>query len=214
MQKLFTLFVFSIFVFTANAQFQKGNKVLGAGLNFETGSTDYPNFLYKNTNFNIGLNMGFATKENMLKGFYVNTGFGKTKYDYIAASTPDVFSSVFDLSAGYYIRWYKSIGKGFYLFGEGNAGCSYSIQKNKTSSNTNLEELRAGISVYPGLSYELNKKILLELRFGDFASAEYINKVTDSPTDGKQGSRFFSVNSSLALGYLNNIGIGARWIIK
>lgn len=212
MQKLLTLFVFSIFVFTANAQFQKGNKVLGAGLNFQTNETEYKPSNTKSVTNNLGLNLeiGFAKNANKLNGFFINAGYGQTKYGNTSQSTSNSTS----LGAGYFSKIYKPLGKSFFVFGEGRAGINYYKQKISDIPLSNSQQYGMSITVYPGLAYKWNDRILLELRFGDFAAVNYNFQKTTFSNGDKNTSNGFSLTSNLGLGYLSNIGIGARWIIK
>lgn len=216
MQKLFTLLVFSIFVFTANAQFQKGNKVLGAGLNFQTGETDYKpsNNKTVNNSFSLALEMGFAKKANKLNGFFINTGYGKSKYENPSQPSSNSSSDNFSASGGYFSKIYKPLGKGFFVYGEARAGINYYKSNSGSTSNPEMQQYGISIGVHPGLAYKWSDKFMLDLRFADFAELGYLWRETKSTGGYKTTDRNFSFNSSLGLGYLSNIGIGARWIIK
>ena len=80
--------------------------------------------------------------------------------------------------AGIFARKYKPLGKGFYLFGESNLRFSYSRSREYFSINPTIEEYKnrnyaISIGLNPGLSYEVTKRLQLELIFQDLVSANY-----------------------------------------
>ncbi len=216
MQKFLTLIVFSIFVFTANAQFQKGNKVLGAGLNFQTGGSKSSSASdkYTSTGTNISLDLGFATKPNRINGFFLNAGYGKSKYENSPTPSADYASENFNAGAGYFSKMYKPLGKGFFVYAEGRGGLNYLKQNNTNNSNPDYSQYSVNVGLYPGLAYKWNNHFMLDVRFADFASLGYYIRKTQTNSGSDITEYNFSLNSSLGLGYLSNIGIGARWIIK
>lgn len=219
MQKFFILCFLFILFFSANAQFQKGNKVLGFGLNFQSSSNEINSSTVpqtnKNSGFNVSVEMGFAKKENSLSGFFLNAGYGVSKQEYPSQPTSNIKYDNFNTGAGYFTRYYKSLGKNFFVFGEGRAGLNYSQQNTKTStSNSNPKQYGINIGLYPGLAYKWNQRFLLELRFADFVSVGYSHGTVIAANNKKDIQRNFSLGSSLGLGYLNNIGIGTKWILK
>jgi hypothetical protein len=52
------------------------------------------------------------------------------------------------------------------------------------------------------------------VRFADFVNAGYGWQKSKSANGNSSTQNGFNLGTSLGLGYLNNIGIGARWIIK
>lgn len=219
MQKLFTLTFILFIASSAMAQFKKGDKVLGAGLNFQTSKSENNSYTIPSTNtqtgFSLSAELGFAKKENRLSGFFASAGYGKTKNEYPSLPTANSKSDNFNVAAGYFSRAYKSLGKNFYVFGEGRAGFNYSQADNsKSISGPEIRDYGVNLGLYPGLSYKWNDRFLLELRFADFVSVGYSKREAKSVNDTKDIQRNFSLGSSLGLGYLSNIGIGARWVIK
>lgn len=202
---------------SASAQFTKGDRLLGAGLNishsnFESNSGFTP-YTTKSNNASLTLDLGFAGRANRVSGFYIGGGYGKSKTEYPAQPTTNSSSDNFNISAGFYTRRYRAIGKDFFLFAEGRVGVDFG--KNQIS-NTNTGDqtfvaVKAGI--YPGISYRAGKRFLLDLRFADFASIGYTRNTYKGSSNIKDVQTTFGFSSSLGLGYLQNIGIGVRWII-
>ena len=215
MQKFFIICFLSSLSFSANAQFQKGNKVLGFGLNFQSSSNEINSSavpqINKNSGFNVSVELGFAKKENRLSGFFLYNGYSVSKQEYASQPTSNFKSDNFNAGAGYFTRCYKSLGKNFFVFGEGRAGLNYSQQNNKTNTgNSNPKQYGVNAGLYPGLAYKWNNHFLLELRFADFVSVGYSQGTVTSANNKKDIQRNFSLGSSLGLGYLNNIGIGTK----
>ena len=218
MQKIFTLCLLVFLSLSANAQFKKGDKVLGAGLNFQS-STHENNFstlpqTNKSTNFDLSVEIGMAKKENRLNGFFISAGYGVNKQEYPTQPASNSKNDNFNAGVGYFSKCYKPLGKSFFVFGEGRAGLNYfQVNNNINTSNPDTHEYRVNLGLYPGLAYKWNSRFLFELRFADFVSVGYFRREVKGINDTKDVQRNFSLGTSLGLGYLSNIGIGARWIM-
>ena len=214
MKKIVTLSFIFLLALNADAQFIKGNKVLGLGLNFQTSKqeADAPNqFNRVDNSLQFSTELGFATRENRLNGFFVGAGFSNSKYE---GSSSNITNKSYSISGGYFTRAYKSLGKNFFVFGEGRVSLNYSQQKSSNFINPNFKQYAASVGVYPGLAYKWNQKFLFEIRFADFVNAGYSFTKYDNGNNQTSTQNSFGIGTSLGLGYLNNIGIGARWIIK
>lgn len=218
MKKFFTLAIASLLIISASAQFKKGNKVFGFGINVENAhsNTLYPLSETINKGFMLGASVSLAKakSESRLNGFTFTAGYGKLKSRTNIPFASDQFSESFNAGLGYFMRKYKPLGKNFFVFGEAQASFNYNRQLFRSAANkVNDDRYNVTIGVYPGLAYKWNDRFLLELRFADFAALSY-NYSEQETNDNKSYSRGVSFGTSLGLGYLNNIGIGARWIIK
>ncbi len=218
MKKL-TLFVLTglILSVTAGAQFTKGDRLLGAGLNLSHSNGEYNSgaipYTTSSNNGSLTLELGFASKANRVSGFYISGGYGKSKTKYPSQPTTNNTSDNFYSSAGFYTRRYKSLGKDFFLYVEGRAGMEFGKSNYSTANNGNHTMIAARAGVYPGLSYRAGKRFLLDLRFADFATIGYTRDTYKGSGNIKDVQTSFGFGTSLGLGYLSNIGIGARWII-
>lgn len=216
MKKFITLSVIVLLAFNASAQFQKGNKVLGFGLNVQSskGKNEGQNIQTStNNNFQLSTELGFATKENRLKGFFVGAGYSKFKYEISNQPSLTSESETVNFSGGYFDRLYKNLGKNFFVFGEGRASFNY-WQQNFSLNNPDIKQYGVSVGLYPGLAYKWNQRFLFEIRFADFVNAGYTYQEQKSNNNEKSSQNSIGFGTSLGLGYLNNIGIGARWIIK
>ncbi len=204
-----------IFSSSAIAQFQKGDKVLGFGLNIsaskseQTGSQQYSNNL---SSFGLSTGLGFAVNEHQLHGFFVNGNYGISKSKYPNQPTANSKSDNYNFGAGYFTKIYKPLGKNFFVFGEVDAGFSYSEQKQGVAPQSQ-KQYGVSVSLYPGIAYKWSNRFLLEARFGDFVSIGYSRNENISSNNDRSISNNFGLSSSLGLGYLQNFGIGGRWII-
>lgn len=216
-RNLFLFFSGVIISFTAGAQFVKGDKLLGAGLSFQHNTNESnagasPS-IGKSNSGSISLDLGFATRENRLSGFYISGGYGKSTNIY--SSLPSLNNSIdySNTGGGFFTRRYRPIGKNFFLFAEGRAGVDYGKQNNSNSNTGKRTTVNVQAGLFPGISYKTGKHFLLDLRFGDFVSLGYSHITDKGVGNTKTEQTNFGFSSSLGLGYLQNIGIGARWIL-
>jgi hypothetical protein len=217
MKKFMTLSVIVLLALNASAQFQKENQVLGFGLNIgqSTNNSFSPVTTESNNGFgiNVSLSLAKARSETRLNGFIVNVGYGKMVSKNSNPVFTDGFSESYNAGLGYFMRKYKPLGKNFFVFGEAQSAINYNRQIIRSIQHSDINQYQANIGIYPGLAYKWNDRFLLELRFADFANLSY-SYTERKLSNTSEYNRSLSFGTSLGLGYLNNIGIGARWIIK
>lgn len=203
---------------TSVAQFQTGEKIAGVGLNFTSSSQNTYSGLtpvdYKTTGINLAFDFGFAKRESRLNGFFIDAGYNVSKTTYPTQASSDYKSDGYSAGAGWFSRRYKSVGKSFFLFAEGRIGANYSDRQYTNNYYSKEKSYGFEVGIFPGIAYRTGKRFLLELKFADFVSIGYSQtEATLSYNDNKEKRKNFSFGSSLGLGYLNNFGIGAKWII-
>jgi hypothetical protein len=190
--------------FTTFAQFEKGNKVLGLGLNFNSSNNEQAanNFTQITKQTVIGLNteIGFAKTQNQLHGFFVSGSFGRQRNESLSQPTSISKQDQYNIGAGYFMRRYKSLGKNFFVFGDGRAGFGYGEQNVGATSFNNQKQYSINAGIYPGIAYKWNRSFLLELRFADLVSVGYTHVETRNGVNNAK-----NVNK--------NFGIGVRWIL-
>lgn len=219
MKKSITLLSTLCFCTTiVSAQFEKGDKVLGAGLSFLSSTTDGNSsqtsvYKTKNTNAGLSIDLGIASKSTRLNGFYLTGGMGSSRSTYNNLPSFNSNSDYYNFGAGVFSRRYRPLGKGFFLFAEGRGEMLYSHTKAENSNYVKGTSLSVTAGLYPGLSYQAGKRFMLDLRFADFIGLGYSRLDNTTAAGASDKTTSFSFNSSLGLGYLQNIGIGARWII-
>lgn len=217
MKKIIVLLLASAFITTANAQFQKGDKLLGLGLNVNSSSLQRQenNFtqISKEEFSSISTELGFATKQNLVVGFYLSGGLGTNETEYRNPLPTTFKSKLCNVGGGLFVRNYKKLAGNFFVFGDLRTGINAAETKNTTSDLIENNRLGVSAGIYPGLAYKWNSSFLLDIRFSDLLSINYTEQRSNMGATAIE-TKNFNVGSSLGLGYLYNIGIGARWIIK
>lgn len=217
MKKLLVFSTVVLLTINANAQFQKGNKLLGFGFNAGSNTMEQQSInvtqINKEKLFNLSVELGLAVKPNLVTGFYLNGGTGTLETEYRTPSSTIYKSKLQNMGGGLFIRKYKNIKGDFFVFGEARAGVSYSETKNTVSDFIEYKRNTISAGLYPGIAYKWNNRFLLELRFADLVSLNY-NQQNGFNGSAAVNQKNFNIGSSLGLGYLSNIGIGVRWIIK
>jgi hypothetical protein len=220
MKKIITLSVIVLLAFNASAQFQKGNKVLGFGLNVSSynNKQESTSVIQESNIINLGLSaeLGFAVKENRLNGFFAGADYGLNKAEFSNQPGNNYKNSYLGTYGGFFTRRYKKIGGDFFVFGEGRAGITYRQSINNVSLPSEDKEqlVLVNAGLYPGLAYKWTNRFLFEVRFADFVNIGYGWRKNRSANGNSSTQNSFNLGTSLGLGYLNNIGIGARIILK
>lgn len=180
MKKFFflTLTVIAIYT-TSHAQIARGTKLLGGS--FGTSLSKSENTpRSKSTYYIISPSVGFTIKENTVLG--VNASFSHFNDTY--QQTRDERDSYY---GGVFYRRYLTLGKGFYLFGQGNLGYNLTDHDKYSHQTFNGEKLRAhgvGFSVFPGLTFAAGKRLHLELGINNLVALNYSTGTTKFYSSG------------------------------
>jgi hypothetical protein len=159
----------------SKAQILKGAKWLGGSVSVssEVRKND-PNKLSA-TNYYINPAYGIATKENQIVGAELELGYGKSKSD--NGTTELKNSEEYTVGAAVFKRWYKPLGKNFYLFGHLRGGVSWNHRNVKgtppQNDENNYKTIAGTVSFYPGLSYALTNKVHIETGFNNLAYVQF-----------------------------------------
>ncbi len=199
-------------VYSASAQFSKGDILLGGDLSYSSNKSTSPNIVgeQKYNSGVFGVSLGKAIKENALAGIDLNYDvFSNT---YIDRST----NTTHDYGIGVFYRVYKNLGKDFYIFVQAGAGYNGSTGSttdslgNQLSTSTGNE---GSIYITPGIAYKMSKRFFLELSIPQIFSIAYIssNTKSESVTTGKND--FFGASANLSSNPLNSLGLGFRLIL-
>lgn len=212
---LLSILTVSLFFYSANAQIKKGAVFLGGNISGSTQKTKSNDITTnKQTVINFSPVFGKAIKENLVLGVIV----GYSIYDNKYPTDTHIDFEADAYNAGIFLRKYKNIGSsGFYLFVHGGLGAQYMIQKQAGGpylpSSDKLKRTSIGVSVYPGLSYAVSKKLHLETGFNNLLSLDYFHEKKQTSNPGSIAkTNGFSISSSL-----NNAGsalyLGFRLLI-
>ena len=154
MKKFITLSVIVLLAFNASAQFQKGNKVLGFGLNIGQSSNNSisPGITQSSSGFGINgsFSLAKAKSETRLNGFVINIGYGKGVSKNNNPVFTDGLSESYNAGIGYFMRKYKPLGKNFFVFGEAQAAVNYNRQILRSMQHSDVDQYQANIGIYPG----------------------------------------------------------------
>lgn len=219
MKKLFALIVAGCFVYTAEAQFSAGQKMIGGQLGIGYTSTETPGV--ESRSFLFSLSPSFSK-------FVSPTAFNTVgiMYDYIhqrsGINTND--ATLFDSNTfGLYIGHTKlaPLGSKFYFSMTGTAGAGFSTQRTRSVFSSNKTDgdgynvyLRGGI----GLLYQLNQRFLLSTQLNNLVSLSYQH--TKNTSYNGNNPPFVGRNNSLAFstglnGFsLNNVQVGVNYLLK
>lgn len=201
MQKRILLTIFTVAVAaTANAQIKKGALLLGGQFSFSSQKSEgsLSNSYYSSNNsFIVSPAIARAVKENLFVGFDLAYIHAKYQANINAKQLSDGYG------AGFFVRRYKALGKGFYLFGQARAGGAYNRQKYTDQVQANNSSVANGftaqLGIYPGVSYAVSKRMQVEAGFSNLAALRYEHlKQTYAGNGSTYTSNNFSFSSSLS----------------
>lgn len=198
MRKLFTFIAIAIFSSNAiYAQISKGAVLLGGGIgyNSQENKQEGATIETKTSNFYVSPAIGIAVKENLIIGGDLSfssqmqeNGSNETNHKYYGA--------------GIYMRRYLLIANRFYIFGQGRVGAN--IFDGETTQGTDYISTNKGyninVGIYPGVSFQVNKKLHLEAGFNNLVYLQYENGKVKTKSLGNLSnvtSKSFAINSSL-----------------
>lgn len=202
--RLLTIAIFLIAT-TSHAQINKGANALGGSIGVSGNSENVDNVSKQtSSNFSIAPSFMMIYKDNRAFGFELNYFHSKN----------DVLSEKGDgYSAGVFLRQYKPLGKGFYIFA--HEGLDFAYAKSRgysadSSIETNNKIYNIGLSANPGLAYDLCKKVQLELLlFNNLLSAGYTH-ATSTYSSSTSKSNSFNIDVNLDASALTSLNIGAK----
>ncbi len=213
MRRNFTLLATAIlFTLSLNAQTEKGSVYVGGSLAFVSSNVSNSSGtpvagIPTVTTFAVTPSVGWAYKDNHFMGF----GLG---YSNVNNKDPLNKYSANEFNVFYFLRQYKPLGKGFYLFGQEVVSVGFGTGK---ATGYNEKIFNSGLSVNPGMAYNVSKHMQLELQLVNLLMASYSSNKSSStdninypsPNDSKQ----FVFSTTLDGTLLNNVSIGIRFFL-
>lgn len=198
-------------VITVSAQISKGSSYLGGGINYTTNNNKTTNSISqsesKSNSLNIYPSIGFAYKENHVWGLFLSYGHNESSPTQLKGNS---------YGLGAFLRQYKPIGKGFYIFAQEALGGTYSSSDQWSGMLTNTKAISVNLGISPGFACDVSKKFQLEVSLNNLAYAGYSHSTTkpkDVASDYKATTSSFNIGSSLSS--IANVGaltIGARYL--
>ena len=215
MNRIILSFALMFFIFSANAQFKKGDILLGGDLSYSGSKSTSQNYTgetkYNSGNFNISL--GKAIKENVVVG--INLDFQPVTDTYntgIGLYT----TQTNNYSFGIFYRVYKGLGKDFYIFGEAGGGYIGSTTSTKDSTG---HEISTGsgngghLYISPGIAYKVSKKFFIELSIPQIFTLQYTSTNTKTDAVKTETDDNFTAGINLNSSPLLDLSIGFRLIL-
>lgn len=217
MKKIFPLLALATIAFTlsSNAQIEKGTVLLGGNLSLSSIS-------YKSDNGNKSSYTSFSIMPSFAKAYAVNKVFGVSLgyanyVNYNAATDPKPAS----YTVAGFLRQYKPLGKGFYVFAQEGLSVNYATFKTNVydvNGNYNYQQdnklFNTYLSFNPGFAFDLSKKVQLELQTANLVSLGYSNqKIDASAQDQVSHVRNFYLNSNFDLSNLSSVNVGVRILL-
>lgn len=201
-----------------HAQIKKDAVLLGGQVSFYSSKTSDNSTPPNTTNNNafVNISAGKAIKENTVVGLY--GGYGQGKSENIYSNNSSNKSTGTNTSAGVFYRKYKGLGKNFYFFGEVNAGYrgykqDYENKAFGTTTTTTSTETGAELGLTPGLSYQLFKKMQLEVVMPSFAGLRYATTKNSGSNITTTKGNSFQFSTSLNNSVLNSLAVGFKFVL-
>ena len=218
MGKIHGVLFFILVSFTGNAQIKKNTYLLGGQLSYFSENYKYDNFTdQKREGGTIGISLGKAFKENSVIGLNLNLSPLKESNFYTGNDTVTTRYNRYNIGA--FFREYKKLAKDFYFFGQVDGAA---IIANQTSTyklaagDVKYTQRGAFISVTPGISYQVFKKMQLEITIPNILYTQYLVSKLNSHipqtknSKSQQFSFYSNLNSNTSLGWL---GVGFRFLL-
>ena len=223
MKKLYLLCSIVLGCTAVQAQVKKGDIVLGGNLGYNHSSSKEDNSgITTSSGNNLGINPSFGKviKDNLVLGFDVNYTHGSATYN--GGSTTTGTGG----GGSIFLRKYKPLGNGFYLFGQSSLTGNYThnAQVNPTTSGGQIDSQSGDVTsfalqFFPGIAYAVSPKWQLEAGLPNFFSItyshdrqkEYFTGGVGTPVLTSETNNNFSIASSLTGS--NTITVGVRYFI-
>jgi hypothetical protein len=207
------LFSFS----TVQAQITKGSLFLGGSINFNMiqNKADSISQSSNQIGFTFSPVLGKAIKDDLIFG-------GSLIYSYNKYGLEHQAQKSYGYGAGVFLRKYKSIAKGFYIFLEGDLTGRYDKSDNfqQVVYGGNYKGASFSLSASPGISYAISKKLHLEMGLNQLVGLGYSSGKGDryyfdgsTPLLTRIKTTSFGINTSLSNGYMSSISFGFRVLL-
>lgn len=184
---LSVLFLCLVTVTTHAQTISKGSIWLGGNIGYSQSKTDYDGNVtpdYKTSTLSILPAIGKAVNDNLVVG--INVIYQKTKTNNSGASVNESNEKFY--GGGVFVRRYVPVISRLYVFGDLDIwarryradGSPYTGSGIKTKTKGG----ESGVSLTPGVSVGINKKLQLETGFNSLFSTFYSKRKTTSSTNG------------------------------
>jgi len=222
MKHLYLVLLAASISLAGRAQIDKGDILLGGNLGFQSlrsSSTSNVPISYPTNSTELSINPSFgkAIKNNTVAGFDLT--YGHTSYN---QGPGQESNSENTYGGGVFIRRYRPLGNGFYLFGQARLGGSYDhigYSNQGTSPGNPTAETSSttsfSFSLFPGIAYALNRHWQVETGLPNFLSIDFYHQrqYTGYATASEQVNTTNDFDLSSALTGNNEFSVGVKYII-
>ncbi|HEX3023820.1 MAG TPA: hypothetical protein VHP12_01295, partial [Chitinophagaceae bacterium] len=134
---------------------------------------------------------------------------------------PNSYKSIANqIGLNFFSAYYKQLAKNLYGFISWNASGNYGFSSYNSNSGgvesiQKTNSINIGISAVPGITYKLNKRLLVNAALNNILAVSFSgSKTTYSNSSQVDKNNRFNLSSSLSGGSLGNIGIGFSYLLK
>ncbi len=184
----------------AQGDIKKGSRLIGGDVGFSTSSSDAGVTSSSGTSFNVSPVYGKAVKDNFFIGSLLRLSYGNNKNENSAVAYKSTSMSWY---GGVFVRKYKPLKNGFYLFLQAGAGGGAGKSRQQTTPSADFVAVQKSgmidLNLTPGFAYNLTKKLQLETGLRSIVALEYSWQKNRNLSTNQfdQTSRLFRFNSSL-----------------
>lgn len=205
---LLSLVVLLISDLSINAQVKTGRVFLGGSASYYNSSNPAQVSFYTNTQ------VGKVINDNTVVGIIASYSSNNFNSSLFSPAKTKMYS------AGIFYRKYKPILTRFYFFVEFNAAYSYSkniLEYYNTSQGLKSKSGGVNLSFIPGISYNVWRRMQMELALPNLASISYTRtKTIDSslpPSTSPQKKDIYAAGVNLNSNFLSNFAIGFKFFL-
>jgi hypothetical protein len=216
MSKIYAIAPLLLLSFFLNAQIKKHSILLGGQLFYYNEKNKIDHFNQKAESGSIGISLGKALRENFVAG--INLNYSPLKLTNFFSGSDTVTTTYNRVDIGAFFREYKKLANDFNFFAQVEGAFIRANQKDNYTASGDVRATQRGgfISLTPGISYRVFKKVQLELTIPNILSAQYLVTKFDSQNPQIKSSKreqilFYSnLNTNTPINWL---GVGFRFII-
>ena len=217
MRKCYLIFVVLMVALNVKGQIKKQSFLLGGQGYYVTEKNYTTNFKQEFKSGIISLAMGKAYKENKVIGINFSFSPWRQVDSDSGNDTLNNFSNRFEF--GTFYREYRKLAKDLYIFGQLDASFITAKQRDNFSNAGNFTEVKTtyqggSVSLTPGISYQLFKRMHIELSIPNIIRVQYLSaKIrSDDPLINLNKNQFLFNSSISNATPLGNLAVGFRFI--
>jgi hypothetical protein len=208
------IFLFSFTNLSAQNTLPKGTLLLGGNFSIQNEKSEQPSSISKSTGFSVNPAIGKAIKDNLFLGLNLGYSYAHTRNYNSAQNFGDsTKSNGFNYSL--FLRKYKPVINNFYIFLQSNAGGYNVSQKSNATSqvnNSSNNSFGLTLSLSPGISYAINKKLQLEAGLNNIVGVRYTESKNKTVNNTTKSS---SINLTTSLDNFNSqLSFGFRLLLQ